>query len=1817
MRTKCVVGLFLLMCVVSMLSGERINPLRVVHQDAKSIRLKLITPSLELESVKNGEYQSLWMEGAAPTAETGYPEIPMYSTLVAIPAKGDFSISVSEGGFQTKTNIKPIPVFSNEKEEEDFSYNVAAYSKTQLYPEKSFANSGAQIMRDFRVVQLNLFPVKYKASTNELRICSEMTVDIVMKDSPGENELPEYSGYSPAFANLYESMISNFSSYRNVIVAPANPRILLIYGGNSTEQVFLDKLNEFVTWKRQKGYEVNVVNTEMIGSSSNTGIKTYIQAQYNNLSTRPDYIILLGDTNGTYPIPAWIETMSSYQGEGDYPYTHLAGNDLLGDVFIGRISATNFSELDVILNKGYAVEKNVVTTGTAANWLNRMLLIGDPSSSGISTRYVNKFIKELAYSHNPSYTFIENYSSGFANTMNTGINQGVGFFNYRGYINMSGWSPSSSLINGARMPHATILTCSTGSYSNGTSTTEAIIRLGTSAVPAGSVTAIGMATSGTHTMFNNTLNAGIYKGIFSYNMRTMGEALLNGRLYIKQIYGATHDNQANYFAHWCNLMGDPTVEVFTGIPDVLSIIGPESLPRGTTVLDLQVTDQNGIPARNVCVTAYSAPLNAVIAKGFTDDEGNISLNLSGGLQNVLTLTASAHNYKPQQVLLNVDSVGSLVYSNKMLIDDGSFGSIGNGDSFATAGEKVAIKLEVRNTTANAVGATTAIISTDDQYINILASQIELAAMNPAQAVFGELPFLIEVAHNVPSNHDVRFQVNLTDELDQQYSFVFHIAVYNAKLQVHNYTVSAGGNAILDPTENGELQVWIKNNSICTVYDVSAELISLNELVNVTNRFSYIGAVSAGMVGLTVSPFEVLARAQLIPGMQMPLRVRLYNSEGFEQFADFNLPIGQVSSTTPLGPDSYGYFIYDITDTAYQDCPTYDWIEITPALGGSGTLLTGLNDSGNSGDEGDQNDAVSLKVLDLPFLFKFYGETYTQITVCVNGFIAMGVTENGEFRNYNLPSGYGAAPMIAAFWDDLILIQDAGIYQYYNSTNHTYIIQYNKMRNGYNRTSLETFQVIFYDPLYYPTSMGDGMIKIQYKDFNNVDIGASGSYTPRHGNYCTIGIKDHTNTRGLEYTYNNTYPPAAAPLGNNKALMITTLPILYESPFVKVQELIINDPNGNGIAEAGETINLGIKLVNLGINTAEQVQLNASTSSPHASIINPTTSYPDIAGDQTAINIQPITLVISETCPDQASIPILCDVVIDGNSWQYTVIVTVKKPNISVASTSMNDFSGNNNGVIDPGETVDIVINFINSSPIMAENIICSLASASPLVSIQTPNVTIAKIPIDRTYQAVFQVTFSNEVVSGNSIPFTVAYSGDSIAPQTHNLQIGIGATGLNEDFEATNGSFVASPTTNGWQWGTSSQGSHSGIKVWGTVLNGQYPNNANFTLVTPSVFVGSNFFLEFWHRYDAEATYDGGQVQITTNNGGTWNLINPIGGYPYAQVAALNGPGYNGNSGGWVQARFSLAEYVNQNVKFRFVFKSDTMEVGEGWFIDDVQTSGVTEYVGKLSGMVTSLHADMVMGNVSVENTGKYGTTPNNDGSYTLYLPLGIHSITASSPGYFSNSVSNINLSVLNPSQQQNFYLGYFQPASGLSYSTSQGELSLNWLAPNEPEFVLVGYDVYKRFNADRFELVGSVTTNAYSEQLNQFGDYAYHVVCKYAQGNSLPSANLAFAYTSNGEEEIVSQIHTNKLIGNYPNPFNPDTTFRFSIQENAPVKLSVFNIKGQLVTTIVDKQMLAGIHQVVWNGKDMNNRPVSSGLYLYRLETRNYTETKRAILMK
>jgi hypothetical protein len=89
-------------------------------------------------------------------------------------------------------------------------------------------------------------------------------------------------------------------------------------------------------------------------------------------------------------------------------------------------------------------------------------------------------------------------------------------------------------------------------------------------------------------------------------------------------------------------------------------------------------------------------------------------------------------------------------------------------------------------------------------------------------------------------------------------------------------------------------------------------------------------------------------------------------------------------------------------------------------------------------------------------------------------------------------------------------------------------------------------------------------------------------------------------------------------------------------------------------------------------------------------------------------------------------------------------------------------------------------------------------------------------------------------------------------------------------------------------------------------------------------------------------------------------------------------------------------------------------------------------------------------------------------------------------------------------------------------------------------------------------------------------------------------------------------------LNGNYPNPFNPSTTIRYSLASDAVVTLEVFNVLGQKVRTLVQGQsQLPGSYEILWDGKDAKGREVGSGAYLYRLKAGDFVETRKAIMLK
>jgi len=89
------------------------------------------------------------------------------------------------------------------------------------------------------------------------------------------------------------------------------------------------------------------------------------------------------------------------------------------------------------------------------------------------------------------------------------------------------------------------------------------------------------------------------------------------------------------------------------------------------------------------------------------------------------------------------------------------------------------------------------------------------------------------------------------------------------------------------------------------------------------------------------------------------------------------------------------------------------------------------------------------------------------------------------------------------------------------------------------------------------------------------------------------------------------------------------------------------------------------------------------------------------------------------------------------------------------------------------------------------------------------------------------------------------------------------------------------------------------------------------------------------------------------------------------------------------------------------------------------------------------------------------------------------------------------------------------------------------------------------------------------------------------------------------------------ELKGNYPNPFNPETTISYSVKDNQPVSLEIYNVKGQKVKTLVNETKKTGNYTAVWNGVDDHNRPVASGVYFFKMKAGKYSSTKKMILMK
>jgi len=1052
---------------------------------------------------------------AGYTSQAGLPELMVYSLLYQMQPGIAYEATFEVVHSTILSDITVYPMQDLKKDRSDNAIQVmddSFYSSGRSYPENNLRVLTPKIMRNLELLPVSVVPFKYHADSHELEVYDEIEISIFesgTREITAANEMPR----SRVFEQLYASLIVNYeaSDREEDYQAPA---ILYICGGGSSGAITLPAFQALKDWRHQRGYVVYTASTDETGSS-NSDIKNYIQDAYETFDPPPEYVALVGDVGGSFNIPAY----SVSGGDSDHPYTQLAGDDLLPEVLIGRISVNSATEMSIVASKTLNYEKAVYLEN---NWLERIALVGDPTHSGLSVINTNMYIAELA--DNFGYEEInENYSGGYASWMENQLESGLAYFNYRGYIGTSGFSCANinNANNGDMTPFVTFITCATGSFGWGEAISECFLRAGTVNNPKGGVAAIGTATASTHTAPNNIVDMGVYDGIFSQGLETGAGALFAGKLALYKTYPDNPSGLTSEFTGWNNLMGDPAVTLWTDTPIPLTADYPATIGLGTNYLPITVTTDGGDPIDKALVTLVTTN-DEVFTSVYTDSFGMADIAITPGYTGNITVTVTKRNYIPIEGEVTVTNDGPAVnFSGTGLgIND----SAGDGNGLANPGETLILEIPLINFGTESANGVQAWLDSDSELISFDNTPLELGDFDPGAESTAE--FELTIAPQAPDMAELGLTLQIFDLAGDSWFSSLPLEIHGGRLLFQEYAVTSG---TLFHGNTAEISVELNNSGSIGLSGVTAEVVYVPNSLEIQNGFLEWGDIPAGETVNSENSFTVIISPDIINGSVLPVELLLESEDGYADVVYLPLQVGETSVNEPLGPDEHGYYIYGTEDLGYNLALPYDWQEIDPDFGGSGTSLE-MNDLG----EGSPLSQSSAHV-DLPFTFTFYGIDYDEITVSTNGWIGFGYNDLTTFRNYHIPGAGGPSPMLAVFWDDLKTTQSGQVYKYINAEEGYVIIEWSGLHSSYPDNP-QTFQAILYDS---DTITGDDEILLQYNVFNNTTVGDYSSYTPHHGCYSTIGIKNELGNMGLEYTFDNEYPPAAQELTDGSALFITT------------------------------------------------------------------------------------------------------------------------------------------------------------------------------------------------------------------------------------------------------------------------------------------------------------------------------------------------------------------------------------------------------------------------------------------------------------------------------------------------------------------------------------------------------------------------------------------------------------------------------------------------------------------------------------------------------
>ncbi len=554
-------------------------------------------PGMTLSDVawRGQHFTELTVADAGISAEIGAPQLPVVRRILVAPLGA--KINVQAIGLPTTIALQDVhmanplmprqaPLVKTAKAKRaQLALNAAAYAADTFTPAALARVTEAGMLAGRRLVLLELNPVHYNSVQHTLRVYP--VLDVAVSFDGG-------SASKAALSVREDAMLAKLAlNHTATTTAQSGGRVLIV-----AHDTLLAQMQAYATHKTSLGWSVVLTNTTGIGGATTTAIKNFIQAQYNNLATRPDAVLLVGDT-AQIPVHTGVGT--------DNPPTDLyygcmdGASDWEPEFPVGRFSAQSTTQLAAILDKNmyYAI-------APPGDWMKKAVFMASQDNYAITEGTHNWTINTYMLSNDftSDKLYCHTYSATAAQTT-AAFNTGRLFGIYSGHGSEVSWADGpafsqanvNALNNVGMYPVVCSFACLTGDLEQNECFAETWQRGANNA-------AVVMWASSVTSYWDedDILQKKLFVAYFDDALHQFGMTTWQAKQYYLLYWGAAGDTR-RYFEQY-NYFGDPTLEVAqyrsaTGALLLEPAVITTAMTLRVTVADLDLTNAS---AQDVVLT---------------------------------------------------------------------------------------------------------------------------------------------------------------------------------------------------------------------------------------------------------------------------------------------------------------------------------------------------------------------------------------------------------------------------------------------------------------------------------------------------------------------------------------------------------------------------------------------------------------------------------------------------------------------------------------------------------------------------------------------------------------------------------------------------------------------------------------------------------------------------------------------------------------------------------------------------------------------------------------------------------------------------------------------------------------------------------------------------------------------------------------------------------------------------------------------------------------------------------------------------------------